>query len=348
MSNIESVSPTEHSAHPARAQAAARIPMSILAAALLAVSAPLAAGCATNAEEPATGQLVLPLVQSGPHGELFRLSHATFDIFGNDGSFQSVDGGTAQNAVAVSLAPGVFTVQLEDGWVLEKSVDGGSNFLPVSALLGSPNPSGLRVLANQPVILEFDFLVRNTDGTLMIKLGVITDPRELAGGIVINNATDGLADYALSANRTLDFAIFFKLASLKSETLVDGTKQHVYTAGPSGTPGPLPPDGSAVAAEFYNDHLGILSGQIAADLAAAFLSYTVAAKPDGSFEFSGAIQGFSEIDFGPSAIDPVTAPTLDSNGFPKDEFFYDSGSPFTLTSSLGTLSGVLRVRHLVP
>ena len=348
MSIIESASPAEHSVLPARTRAAARIPMSIFTAALLAVSAPLAAGCATNAEEPVTGQLVLPLVQSGPHGELFRLSHATFDIFGNDGSFQSVDGGTAQNAVAVSLAPGVFTVQLEDGWVLEKSLDGGSNFLPVSALLGSPNPSGLRVLANQPVILEYDFLVRNIDGTLMIKLGVVTEPRELAGGILVNDATGGLADYALDANRRLDFAIFFKLASLKSEALADGTKQHIYTAGPSGTPGPLPPDGSAVAAEFYNDQLGILSGQIAADLQAAFLQYTVAAKLDGSFEFSGSVQGFSEIDFGPSAIDAVTAPTLDGDGFPKDEFFYDSGSPFTLTSSLGTMSGVLRVRHLVP
>jgi len=33
---------------------------------------------------------------------------------------------------------------------------------------------------------------------------------------------------------------------------------------------------------------------------------------------------------------------------PKDEFFYDSGSPFTLISPQGTLSGVLRVRHIVP
>jgi hypothetical protein len=69
--------------HAARTAAASRISMSIVAAALLAISAPLAAGCATGTtapqEEP-TGQLVFPLVQPGPDGALYRLSNAFFDI----------------------------------------------------------------------------------------------------------------------------------------------------------------------------------------------------------------------------------------------------------------------------
>jgi hypothetical protein len=44
----------------------------------------------------------------------------------------------------------------------------------------------------------------------------------------------------------------------------------------------------------------------------------------------------------------VSALPLDADGFPNDEFFYDSGSPFTWATGLGTISGTLRVRHLVP
>lgn len=326
---------------------------SIIAAALLAVCAPLA-GCATDTkdtpDDPATGQLVFPLLQSGPDGALYHLSNATFDIVDlNSGTTQTVDGSGNQSTVGVFLQPRTYSVALRDGWVLEKSSDGGSTFQPVSALLGSPNPSGFRVLANQPVIVEFDFLIRDTFGTLEIRLGVIPKPRELAGGVIIDTATDGLAGYADPANHLLDFGIFFSLASLQSVTLPDGTKQHVYTAGPSGTPGPLAPDGSAVAGEFYNDNLGTLAGVVGPGLTGGSLQYTVSAKPDGTFELVGQLFGDgTELDFGPSTIDAVTAPSLGPDGFPKDEFFYDSGSPFTLFNTAGTLTGTLRVRHLVP
>jgi hypothetical protein len=49
----------------------------------------------------------------------------------------------------------------------------------------------------------------------------------------------------------------------------------------------------------------------------------------------------------PDAID-VVVPTIGLDGFPNDEFFYDSVAPFTQTSEQGTMSGLLRVRHLPP
>jgi hypothetical protein len=348
MTPNESLSHAGLSARPARTTISARTPLAFIAAALLAISAPLAAGCATDAEQPATGELVFPLTQAGSHGELYRLTNAMFDITGANGG-QTVDGSGNQHEVSVTLAPGNFSVALRDGWSLEVSTDGGTSYAAVSALLGSPNPNAFRVLANQPVIASFDFLIRNTSGDLEITLGVITHPRELAGGMIIDHATGGLTAYAEPENQRLDFAIFYALAELQSATLPDGTKQHIYTAGAVGVLGPSAPLETPIATEFYNDRVGALSGPIATELTAGVMQYTVAAKPDGTVELSGAVfGGNTELDFQPSPIDAISMPTIGSDGFPNDEFFYDSGVPFTLISAQGTLSGTLRLRHLVP
>jgi hypothetical protein len=52
-------------------------------------------------------------------------------------------------------------------------------------------------------------------------------------------------------------------------------------------------------------------------------------------------------EFGPNPIDAIL-PSLDADGFPEDVFFYDSMAPFTHISAQGTLSGLLRVRHIPP
>jgi hypothetical protein len=103
-----------------------------------------------------------------------------------------------------------------------------------------------------------------------------------------------------------------------------------------------------VAAEFYNDHVGTLSGPIATELTGASLTYTVAAQPDGTIQLSGSLTGgATDIEFGPNPIDAIL-PSLDADGFPEDVFFYDSMAPFTQISAQGTLSGLLRVRHIPP
>lgn len=324
---------------------------SMMAAAMFAAAAALAAGCVADpGDDGPTGQIALSLVQPGPHGEIYHLANATFDIFHvDDGAVITVDGSTSDPQFTVSVPPGIVNIFLRDGWTLEKSIDGGATFQPVSALLGSPNPNVLRVLANGLSFVDFSFVIRQTNGTLAITLGIVDNPRELVGGISVQSATDGLAGYAVGGARTLDFGIFFSLVSLQSVTLPDGTKQRIYTAfGQQGSFGPVPLPTTALAAEFYNDDIGTMAGPIARDLTGGFLTYTVAARPDGTVELSGSLLGtFTDIEFGPSAID-VVLPGLDADGFPNDAFFYNSAVPFTQTSSEGTMSGLLRMRQLLP
>jgi hypothetical protein len=317
------------------------------AGALLAALS-LTAGCAAGdgaTDEPATAQIVVPLIQQGTQGELYHLANATFDITGRDGFAITLDGSGFESSLSANIPPGLFSIQLRDGWVLERSFDGGDTFVPVSALLGTPNPNSARALANQPTLVSFDFLLRETTSNVQIRLGVVPAPRQLAGGIVIDTATDGLAAYARTS---FDFSVYFQLASLQSVVLPDGGKQQIYDAGQLGVIGPFPQFASAVAVEFYHDPIGILSGSVTDDLAGAFLEYLVTARPDGTVDLQGQLIGIeTRIDFGPDLIDSV-APPLDADGFPQDVFFYDSTLPFALTNSLGTMNGVLRMRHLVP
>lgn len=320
-----------------------------IAAAALAAALPLAQGCATDpaggSGEP-TGEMVIALTQPGPHGEIYQLANANFEISTAAGTF-TVNGNGPQ--ISVPMPPGTVSVFLDPGWTLGKSTDGGVTFQPVSALLGSFNPAGVRVLANQPAFVRFDFLIRQANGDLQISLGVVADPRELAGGLVVQSATGALADYALLGNQRMDFAVFYQLTSVESVTLEDGTKQRTYTSFNQGSSfGPIPPPPGALAAEFYNDHLGVLSGPTAADLTGATLSYTVAAHPDGTITVSGDLVGLStELTFAPDAIDAVLPP-LDADGFPADAFFYDSDVPCTLDFGPDTITGILRVRNLPP
>lgn len=311
------------------------------------------AGCATEPSTPAddanTGQLVLALTQPGPSGEIYHLNNATFEVTRpDDGSFVFVDGSGFNGPAVVNLPPGLANVTLFPGWTLERSVDGGLTFQPVSALLGSPNPNATRILANQPSFVEFEFLIRQTNGTLAITLGVDPNPRELAGGMIVATATDGLTGYLSPTASTLDFAVYFKLFSFQTVALADGGKRRIYNAfGQQGSLGPTPLPSTAVAAEFFNDEVGALS-TLTTGIAGGQLSYSVTAKTDGTFELTGQLFGVdSELDFGPNAIDAVL-PTLDADGFPADVFFYDSTLPFTLSSSLGSMTGTLRMRNLLP
>lgn len=310
----------------------------LLLCAALALAGP---GCTSQpSHDGPTGTLVIPLVQAGPDGAVFRLTNATLDIVGgDDGSFAETITTTVENELDITMPPGIVSVFLHDGWALERSTDGGATFTPVSALLASFNPGVARILANSPSSLELAFIVRDTNGTLQIKLAVTTEPRELAGGYLVDTADGDLAAYGDGENRRLDFAVFYDLFSLASQVLPDGTKQHVYTA-------------NHVAVEWYNDHLGTLANVIGPDMSGSFLTYTVAARPDGTFEVSGELSGganhFTDLLFGPSTIDAITSPTLDADGFPKDEFFYDSELPFTQTTDISTITGTLRMRHLLP
>jgi hypothetical protein len=311
--------------------------MSWIAACRLALSlapfAALATGCAAGPASD-TGTLQIPLSEPGPDGAIYHLE-GSFQFTGPQGITQVDDVGS-DPSVTVELTPGLYEVQLLDGWLLERSGDGGATYDPISAIIGSLNPVPVRVLGNQPAAVNFQFLMRNADGELVIAFGVSTVPRELAGGMVISTGTGQYADYS---NRTVDYAVYYDLAATTRTTAADGTRDAGYTAG-------------FVGGEFFNDTAGILSSQGPA-IAGGTLEYHLAVNPDGSQVLTGRLEtgNFPDtiLNFGPRTLDTPLA--VDADGFAVDGFLFDSFVPFTLTTlfdSTGgdTLTGQMRFRSL--
>lgn len=314
--------------------------MRLFTACLTAVSiaflAPLASGCASASDaQTEFGTVQIPLQQRGTDGALYHLS-ATFQIVGPGGT-QLVDATDFQPSVTLSLPPGITSVQVLDGWVLERSLDNGATYAPVSALLGTANPFAVRVLANFSDTLTFQFIVRNPSGDLTIGFGVTLHPRELAGGMIIDTGTGDFTPYARAR---VDYAIYHDLSNLERINLVDGTKQLLFTSG-------------AVAGEIFNDSMGLLSGTVAPGFAGGFLQWHIDAKPDGTQELTGELDGatdpFPVLTFGPYTLQFNRLP-LDADGFPTDVFFNESLVPFTLTAFFATgdatLTGTLRFRSI--
>jgi hypothetical protein len=319
-----------------------------IAALSFAAMAPVATGCASQYEEAEGGQgsIVLPLVQTAPDGDVYQLTNASFEIIG-PGSSQIVDGSYLGETLNVTLPPGLTTIMLLDGWTLMRTPATGSIAEPVSAQLGTSNPFVLRVLANHTTTVSFGFIVRSIYGQAEITFGVTDEPRELAGGVTIHDATGEFAPYMeSSASRRADFAFFFQLRHLDSVILPDGTKERVYFAGIDDYE-PTP-----IIADFFNDAVGTLSGIVGPGLVGGYLEYHLGAKPDGSIELYGTFVGvtvpFTTIDFGPYTL-RASVP-LDADGFPADVFFHDAYVPFTMVTSFdsgdATMSGLLNLRHI--
>jgi hypothetical protein len=323
-----------------------RSSVALVAALSLATVAPVVTGCATPDEEVGQGSIVMPLVQTGPDGASYHLTNAAFEIVGPGGA-QVIDGSDLGSTLTVSLPPGITTIQLLDGWTLMRTPATGSIPEPVSALLGTANPFTLRVLANYTATVSFGFIVRSTSGEAEITFGVTTEPRELAGGVRISEATGELTPYmAGGPSSRADFAFYFKLRQLDSVILADGTKERAYFAGIDEY------DPTPVAAEFFNDAVGTLSNTVGPSLAGGYLEYHIGARPDGSIQFHGTFFGgsapFTTIDLGPYTL-RASVP-LDADGFPADVFFHDDSVPFTMVTSFdsgdATMSGFLNLRHI--
>ncbi len=303
----------------------------------IAVSLALAlavTGCVSTTP-PTTTSVDIPLQQVGPDGAVYHLT-GTFSILAGNGSTISVDASGTSPTVSANVPPGIAQVTLDPGWTLGQSTDGGTTFTPVDAIVSSANPVVLRVLPNHADTIEFDFIVRKPNGSVTIQFGVDPNPRELAGGIIIQSGT---LDYTQYINKRFDFGIYFDSAPVKL-TLADGTKQLVFDSQNNN------------AMEAFNDTIGVFQNTVAPAMAGGVLHYTVSAKPDGTTEVAGSYQGFgspsSTINFGPHTQLPALP--LDADGFPVDEFFYDSELPFTgdtfFDDGDATFGGILRMRFI--
>jgi hypothetical protein len=303
----------------------------------LATCALAAAGCATASDSGTDGEVgtvVIPLQQGGADGALYHLS-AQFQIDGPAGT-QIVDATGGDPSVTLILPPGLNAITVLDGWTLERSIDGGASFTPVSAVLGTQNPAAIRVLANFSDTLVFEFIVRQATGSVTISFGVTLHPRELAGGMII---TAGTGDFAPYAGVRPDYA-FYHDAGAERLTLPDGTKRLQLTSG-------------AFAAEFFNDPIGLLTGTIGPSYTGGFAQYHFDAKPDGTQEIAGEIDSgnvpFPVMTFGPFTLVFNRLP-LDADGFPTDVFFNEANVPFNIDvffpSGEATLTGTLRFRSI--
>jgi hypothetical protein len=298
----------------------------------LGLFAPLASGCTTN-QDAATGTLEIPLEQRGSDGAIYHLA-ADFDIEGP--GISTIFSSTGNEpSITLNLSPGLTNVTLLDNWTLTRSFDNGGTFRPVSALLGSQNLQQVRVLANHTDTISFQFLIRSTSGVLTISFGVTAQPRELAGGMVVDQGTDLFAGYR--HNQQLNFATYYKLVELDKDVLADGSKDRVFVS-------------DATATEFFDDDVGALAGTVAPALQGAFLVWHLIARPDGTEEISGELDGlvspFPVLTFGPHTF--VFPLPLDTDGFVSDVFFNES-IPFSLDvfgSESGHLNGTMRFRSI--
>lgn len=272
------------------------------------------AGCLGAPEEPTDSSTVwIPLVQPGSDGTVYRLRDAIFHVTGPGGVDLIVVGGDDDAGVSLILAPGQHSVELLDGWSLERSVDGGV-FEPLTdAILASENPDTFRVFANRTQTVAFQFILRTTTADVTITFGVVETPRQLAGTI---RWLGGHPDYAAYFGTTVDFSIFYAQEAQSLAILEDGSRARFY-------------DTVVDALEIYNDGPGLLA-PLAARLKGALLSFRIAASPDqvgvpepqGTFSldhFSLGAAPFVNLVFPPGGLAFLFS--LDDAGFPVDGNF---------------------------
>jgi hypothetical protein len=216
-------------------------------------------GCATPPDAH-LGTLQIPLVQGDGTGTQFRLS-GQFAVAG-PGETLTVDASGDAPAVALSLAPGDYTVRLFDGWHLERSL-GGQPFQPVDAVLGTPNPQPVTIAPGGSATAVFFFLASVGDhGSLTITFGALPLRARLRGTLHATFATGPLEPY-------LDHPATFVIA---------------YSADSEGRLF-LPPTRHEVESvlnelTFLDDPVGVLS--TGTPVSSVSLEYKVEAELDGS------------------------------------------------------------------
>jgi hypothetical protein len=111
--------------------------------------------------EPPIGQLRLGL-SSGIGEKHYRLTHATFSIEGAAEVTLDSDDDLASDVVQRALPEGGYSVQLLDGWQLERASSGLGE--PVAAELSSGNPLPFSIAAGELTTVTFQFRTLGNEG----------------------------------------------------------------------------------------------------------------------------------------------------------------------------------------
>ncbi|MBN2529569.1 MAG: polysaccharide deacetylase family protein [Deltaproteobacteria bacterium] len=130
-----------------------------------------------SASFPKGGKMLLPISGTSNSGVDYRLSTGEFTITGGATPVSiSASDYLNQTTAYIDLEAGDYSIGLADGWILER-LD-GSNWVPVTANLTSPNPVPFTIAANQiaPVVFVFSTDGQNIpvgNGTLALSIDVV-------------------------------------------------------------------------------------------------------------------------------------------------------------------------------
>lgn len=270
------------------------------------------AGCMASAGDEAAeaderdaqlGELVLPLLEVGQDGTIYRLRDAVFEVTAADGAQHLLDGNIDAGEVATKLAPGLTTLRLRDGWRLERSTDEGATFEAVGALCTLPDPTYLRILPGATERLRVDFLLRDPRGTFAVVFHVAKPNYMLGASLYIEEGTGVFAAYP---GRVVELATYFQTFGAERRDEEDGGKSLFYR-------------GHNTVTELFNDELGAFADHAAQQLILGSLQLRVTARPDGSFQMGSTYTGYYAATM---TIEPATAYAydgVDAEGYPRDQ-----------------------------
>lgn len=113
-----------------------------------------ATGCASEVPEESVGRIGLRLTAE-TNGVLYRLRGATFRVTGPETLSLTTEDDPGAATISAELAPGDYTITLEDGWYLERSMSAG--FELVDAELISENPLSIVIQSSHVSNAAFRF-----------------------------------------------------------------------------------------------------------------------------------------------------------------------------------------------
>lgn len=146
----------------------------------------LQTGCAidtANQSEETIGTLKMPLTATSTSGATYRLRNATLKVSGTESATVMSEDYLDAGSFDVELAAGNYLIKLNDGWTLERLVDGVAE--PVDAVLTSDNPIPFAISDQQLTFVNFVFragddVIQLGNGKLVV--GVIVDDGPGGGG----------------------------------------------------------------------------------------------------------------------------------------------------------------------
>lgn len=252
-------------------------------------------------QQQTEGTLRLPLISPAPDGKVYRLVGATFTIAGPQ-TVNLTD--TSADTVQTTLQAGAYTIQLGNGWRMER-VDAPGTAVPVQLL--SPNPLPLFVTKDETSVVRFQFKLPG-DGAADVGIKV-DDGGWLAGTLYFTERENPgyPSPFDDLVGKSVPFLISYESATLTKENYY-GKVLRVQTSPITVQFGGAPSDLLARAATSLKG--STLNFELRADGPSGFLVF-------GGMFFMGNPEAF-ELELAPT---PAFPGATDGEGYPAVRAF---------------------------